>query len=106
MNAERGLQNTCPSTEFQGVYPCKDQAWKLLLCVCFNGQSPDFQMLAIIFLQRLCVFCELHLAYKPTAYKPITAHNNFILGANPLCTIIYNKEYNCQVHFNSHFWLI
>lgn len=73
------------------------------VCVCFNVQSPDFQMLAIIFLQRLCVLCEMHLAYKPTVDKPITAHNNFMLGANPLSTIIYNKKYNCQVHLNSHF---
>ena len=56
-----------------------------------NVQSPDFQMLAVIFLEASCVVCELLLAYKPSICRLITAHKNFTLGANPPTTITSTK---------------
>lgn len=65
-----------------------------------NVQTPDFPTLTIIFLGTLCVVCELHLSSRPIVCKLITAPKNFILGANPLATITYNKTYNCSNGFS------
>lgn len=87
--------------------PCKKQASKgrffLILFLWFKKKKCSdswFSNIDNYFSGNIVCGLWAAFVFQANRCKLITAPKNFILGANPLATITYNKTYNCSNGFS------